>query len=276
MVKSNKKYKAQTVTLGYIFVLLIITMTIGLWETNIAPGINKGEEISEHKDLKNDFLRLEGAIFRSIMMKTSQPVNIGGKIDYIHQFSHIPSSTVQINSESLGQIKIEAYKNSKGSKITLYSKSLDNNIIKVTRDYNYYQTPSILKYENSISYTKQNNSTYKNIMSKQNIVNNNSISLISIQNIQEISKPIDIQNTVTLEKNTTKTIKPDNNGVTISFKTKLSQQKWEKLLKNELSKNDGNIKNISKNKSTNVLKINLKGNQTYTVRIYKLNITSIS
>lgn len=269
------KEKAQSTIIGFTLILLIMVFLLSIYQSAIVPTI--GQEIEQESDskVKNSMIRFDSAVQRSIASETVQTVILGDSIDYIPSILSVNNVKRKFNSTHTGKIRVKV----ESSSGTEFLEKYDTHTLKLSSSYAFLKNSTSFDYEHSVLHQHPNTfeigSNRTVIRNGQKIVNDNSITLVTVGEIYETSDngEMNIDISPNMSKYEEETIGQDATDIRIRLPTKLPKEKWEEIYSEELDNNRVDLITYTETADgdLNTVEIHLDEDDTYKFSRYHVD-----
>lgn len=263
--------RAQSIQIGFILLLVMLVAFAGAYQSTVVEERTERIEISHYQQITNDLTQLHEQTRSST---ASQPVTINTYITYPTSiFAYPPDhgNTLQTTSDSAtislsNASSTDGLNHLNGSELTYTTKFLQF-------------TPYYAQHDAGTLTLEHGTLTRENGYSPvtDSVIDDNEINLVMLHG--DVATTQDT--TITAHTRTPKPVRISNTNddpLTITLDTTLSESKWRSILDDERTTNNGHITDIDYTTDTpyNTVHITLEANTTYELYTYRNTLGSES
>lgn len=244
--------------IGFILVVGILTLSLGIWQVNFVPAENSQVEFRHYQDILGDMQDFRNAIVRIGETNQLEAVRFDLGTEYPPRVIGVnaapPRGTLESDTTGSGEVTVQ------GINTTALCGFETTRTQKVTYqpNYNYFQSAQPIEYENTVVYRETTDGTLV-FDSGQAIIRDDTINLVPLTaNLSlsgQSSTTVDFLGEQTGQTRVSKSL-------TVTIPTDLSAETWE----SELLEDQDAVQDVSENTSReSAIDIELEA-RTYKVR----------
>lgn len=282
----SRHNSASVIPLGFILVITIMAMALILFNSTTLPTLSKQAEVDSHRDIETDFIRMDSSVYRAATTGIPQPVVMGNRVNYPPSLTQLKTPTPLLRTK--GPHNITAKNAIYTEDASSFDTKRNTNQILFSRNYNYYTRARTFGYEHGLFYTQppdaERGASSVLVRDKQTIINEETITIISMEGDLSFSRPAPTQLSISPVSNEEVHATITNEGaehIELVIPTRLPKSEWTTLLQSEDYSNGGHVTDIryrTTNPDTgiddgmNYVIIELEQGIEYNINLYTVSI----
>lgn len=283
--------RAVTAQVGAVLLLGLFVVLISIYQVTVIPASTAEHEFDHNQRVQDQLVELRGEITQvgTAAATGSESVSVG--LRYPRRYIAInpppaagtlKTSPVTAPSSTVAVVNSTAV-NSETADYWTGTQTFSTQSLSYDPGYNEYHQAPKTRYENTVLYNSFDKQNQNLTVTGQTVVSGRQLSLVTLSgdlNTQRIdAQTVDLRTvspSVTSVNNIAIKSNASTRNVTLSFSSQLSEQRWERLLEDEMVQNGGYVTDVSESQSGTQIHVTLRREKGGDTVAYDLRIVNVS